>query len=103
MGAHFRLPIIELNWQEIRSRLGDGGLRAYLAVTQNAKRYDQADLCQPLALMIGSEASGASPEAERLAETRLKIPMIGGVESLNAAAAAAVLLFEVVRQRGNRN
>lgn len=102
MGAHFRLPILELGWQEIKTRLEDKGLQIYLADNNSGERYDQADLRCPLALVVGSEASGASLDAERLAELRLQIPMSGTVESLNAAAAAAVLLFEVVRQRGNQ-
>lgn len=102
MGAHFRLPILEPGWQEIRTILEGSGLRAYLAITQNAERYDLADFRKPLALIIGGEASGASTDAGKLAESRVQIPMIGGVESLNAAAAAAILLFEVVRQRGKQ-
>jgi RNA methyltransferase, TrmH family len=102
MGAHFRLPIIELSWQEIKTRVEDNDLQIYLAVNQSGKRYDQADLRCPLALIIGGEANGASLDAERQAEARLQIPMAGSVESLNAAAAAAILLFEVVRQRGNQ-
>ena len=102
MGAHFRLPILELGWQEIRTRLEDKGLQIYLAVNQSGERYDQADLRGALALIVGSEASGTSLDAERLAKARLQIPMAGAVESLNAAAAAAVMLFEVVRQRGNQ-
>jgi TrmH family RNA methyltransferase len=102
MGAHFHLPILEPGWLEIRTILEGSGLRAYLAKTQNAERYDLADFREPLALIIGGEASGASTDAERLAEWRVQIPMIAGVESLNAAAAAAILLFEVVRQRGTQ-
>lgn len=100
MGAHFRLSIHELDWQEIGAKLEESDLRVYLAVAHSGEAYDRADLRSPLALIIGGEASGVSPEAVRLAEARLQIPMSGGVESLNAAAAAAILLFEVVRQRG---
>jgi len=102
MGAHFRLPILEIGWQEIKNRLDTNGLDVYLAATEGGTRYDQANLRYPLALIIGGEASGASPEAERLAGGRLHIPMPGGGESLNAAAAAAILLFEIVRQRGSQ-
>ena len=53
----------------------------------------------PLALIIGGEAAGAGREARELATTPIHINMPGEAESLNAAAAAAVLMFEVVRQR----
>ena len=101
MGAHFRLPILEINWQEIKTKLESGGLEIYLAAPKGGIRYNQTNLCHPLALIIGGEASGSSPEADRLAGGRLHIPMAGGSESLNAAAAAAILLFEIVRQRGS--
>jgi TrmH family RNA methyltransferase len=53
----------------------------------------------PLALIIGGEAEGAGEQAQSFAQERVKIPMPGEVESLNAAVAAGILLFEVVRQR----
>jgi TrmH family RNA methyltransferase len=59
----------------------------------------ETDLRQPLALIIGSEAEGASDEARRLATQMICIPMGGQVESLNAGVAGSVLMFEVVRQR----
>jgi TrmH family RNA methyltransferase len=57
------------------------------------------DLREPLALIIGGEADGASPEAIKAADQLITIPMPGKSESLNAAIAAGILLFEVVRQR----
>jgi TrmH family RNA methyltransferase len=103
MGAHFRLPILAGEWQEIRAAL-DGaapepGLQVYLAQAGAGQPYTQADFRRPLALVIGGEAWGAGGEARDLADKRIHIPMPGKVESLNAAVAAAVLLFEVVRQR----
>ena len=64
--------------------------------------YNHADFRPPLALVIGGEASGAGEFARRLHHQPVHIPMTPGVESLNAAAAAAVLLFEVLRQRSSR-
>lgn len=49
--------------------------------------------------MIGNEANGLSDEAASLADTYIRIPMAGRVESLNAAVAASVLMFEAARQR----
>lgn len=96
MGAHFHLPL--------RSGLDAGGLAALLAgrriflAAQQGLPYWEVDWRGDRALIIGGEARG--PEvAGALAETQVAIPMMGGVESLNAAVAAGVLLFESLRQR----
>ena len=110
MGAHFRLPIVEFSWENG----GAGGhashnlpalpaavaaLPLFRAETGAALLYTDADLRAPFALIIGGEAFGAGPEVQRLPATPIAIPMPGGSESLNAAVAAAVILFEAVRQR----
>ena len=59
----------------------------------------QVDWCQPIALLVGNEGAGLPEEIERSADARIRIPMAGGIESLNAAAAAAVLFYEAARQR----
>lgn len=97
MGAHFRLPLLALGWDEIRARLG--GLPVWLAQAGAAQTCWDADLRPPLALIVGGEADGASDQARALATSSISIPMPGKTESLNAAAAGAVLVFEVVRQR----
>lgn len=104
MGAHFRLPVHSLAWQGIRRILkGDARhLRVYLADASAGVPYTQADFSSPLALVVGGEATGASAEAGELADERVHIPMPGGSESLNAAVAASILLFEVLRQRSER-
>jgi TrmH family RNA methyltransferase len=99
MGAHFRLPLRSLPWEEIEAGLHGASLRIYLADAWQGVVYSEAGFHQPLALIVGGEAGGAGPFAENLAHERVRIPMPGGTESLNAAAAAAILLFEVVRQR----
>jgi TrmH family RNA methyltransferase len=99
MGAHFRLPIWSISWQEIAVLVNRHGLAAYLADSASGLAFSDADLVRPFALIIGGEAEGASQQAQILAVQRVHIPMPGGSESLNAASAAAVLLFETVRQR----
>lgn len=59
----------------------------------------QVDWCQSVALLVGNEGAGLPEEIERSADARIRIPMSSGVESLNAAAAAAVLFYEAARQR----
>jgi TrmH family RNA methyltransferase len=61
----------------------------------------QVDWCASVALLIGNEGAGLPEEVERSADARIRIPMAGGVESLNAAAAAAVLFYEASRQRNS--
>jgi len=73
-------------------------LQIYLADMDGQSCW-KTDLRQPLALMIGSEAEGASEAAQKLATQKICVPMAGNVESLNAGVAGSVLMFEVVRQR----
>jgi TrmH family RNA methyltransferase len=98
MGAHFRLPIQSMPWEEIQEQIKD--LQVYLADMDGQSCWE-TDLRQPLALIIGGEAEGASDEARKLATQKISIPMAGNVESLNAGVAGSVLMFEVVRQRSN--
>lgn len=99
MGAHFRLPILRLGWEETQQIIQAHGLTVFLADAKGDVAYDRADFCQPLALIIGGEAEGAGAVAHSLAHHRVFIPMPGKTESLNAAVSAAILLFEAVRQR----
>jgi RNA methyltransferase, TrmH family len=61
----------------------------------------EVDWCQPVALLVGNEGNGLPPEIEHNADARIRIPMAGGIESLNAAAAATVLFYEAARQRNS--
>src|SRR5438034_9804520 len=61
----------------------------------------EVDWCQPIALLVGNEGAGLPEEVERSADVRIHIPMASGVESLNAAAAAAVVFYEAARQRNS--
>ncbi|MCS7247838.1 MAG: RNA methyltransferase [Anaerolineales bacterium] len=99
MGAHFRLPILRLSWEEIERLIQRHCLTVFLAEAQGEVAYDQADFRQPFLLIIGGEAEGASPKARALAHRRVFIPMPGGTESLNAAVSAGILIFEAIRQR----
>jgi TrmH family RNA methyltransferase len=106
MGAHFRLPSFpDAPWHDIEAGLSDLGIEAshvYAAEAGALLPYDSADWTAPSALVVSNEAHGLGEEARQLA-TRggalVAIPMHGGTESLNAAIAAAVILFEAARQR----
>ena len=99
MGAHFRLPILHASWDEIHTICAGQGLQVLLADAAGGEDCWDTDLHPPLALLVGGEAEGASPQAAALASRAIAIPMPGRSESLNAAVAASILLFEVLRQR----
>lgn len=97
MGAHLRLPIHELSWSEIEEITR--GMAVWVTAVTQATDYTTINWTQPSAIIIGNEARGVGDEAERVANGRLTIPMHNDTESLNAATAAAVTLFEAARQR----
>jgi TrmH family RNA methyltransferase len=97
MGAHFRVPIVEATWAEIRNYCRT--LSVYLATGDGEVDYDAVNWLEDWALIIGSEAHGLSEEAESLDAVRIRIPMAAQTESLNAGIAAGVILFEAARQR----
>jgi TrmH family RNA methyltransferase len=96
MGAHFRLPLAQLEWTEIMARYGR--LDIYLADVGGETFYYDVNWRQPSVIIMGSEAHGPGAMARQVAQA-ITIPMAGGMESLNAAVAAGVILFEVQRQR----
>lgn len=97
MGAHFHVPCHKLDWASIW-HLVDGD-QILLAEAGEGPFYNEVDWKRPTTLVIGGEAYGASPETRARAEY-VRIPMTAGVESLNAAIAGAIMLFEAARQRG---
>ena len=100
MGAHFKVPIHSMGWDEIEQVIKSAGLQAFLADMDGQSCWE-TDLRQPVVLIIGSEAEGASESARKLASQKIGIPMSGTMESLNAGVAGSVLMFEVVRQRSS--
>jgi TrmH family RNA methyltransferase len=98
MGAHFRLSILPMSWDEI-VRVGKSADLQVLLADMDGASFWETDLSQPLALIVGGEALGASEQARQLASQCISIPMTGRTESLNAAVAGSVLMFEVMRQR----
>jgi 23S rRNA (guanosine2251-2'-O)-methyltransferase len=76
------------------------GLWVYGAEVGAAAPYSQADMTGPVVLVLGSEGSGIRPRVAAACDSLISIPVRGRTASLNVSAAAAVLLFEAVRQRG---
>ncbi|MDQ5854617.1 MAG: RNA methyltransferase [Chloroflexota bacterium] len=99
MGAHFRLAMRQdLHWEEVDDALGPAD-NIYVADAEGRMPYYAADWRQPSVLIIGNEANGIGPEARARATKVISIPMATSVESLNAAVAGSVILFEAARQR----
>ncbi|QYK51367.1 MAG: RNA methyltransferase [Anaerolineales bacterium] len=99
MGAQLRLPVLELDWVAIRDLLAEHGLHPMLAEANIGRPFDEVDLTRKLAFIVGGEANGPSAEARGLGAEPIQIRMPGQIESLNAATAGSLLLFEAVRQR----
>ena len=79
---------------------GERGIDSAAPIAATAPRAPwEIDWCEPVALLVGNEGAGLPEEVERSADARIHIPITTGVESLNAAAAAAVLFYEAARQR----
>lgn len=99
MGAIYRVPFIYVdNFIETLTQIKESSVVIFAAHLAGAVRYDTVDYGQKSAVMIGNEANGLSVEASALATKCIKIPMEGSVESLNAAIAAAILMYEVYKK-----
>lgn len=75
---------------------------AATCLAEEAIPYDQVDYTRPTAVIFGNESDGISPEALRLADLKVKIPMLGMVQSLNLSVSVGIILYEALRQRQAR-
>ena len=99
-GALHRIPVCRaMNLKNVISFLKDSGLAVYGATEKAEKFYFDADFSQPIAMIMGAEDEGISPEYLKMCDGHLKIPMKGEISSLNVSVAASILMFEAVRQR----
>jgi len=80
--------------------LKNSGLKIIAATEKSRNVYHQTDLTGPAALLVGAEDTGIPPEYLRMADATVKIPVKGQIASLNVSAAAAVMMFEMVKQNG---
>jgi TrmH family RNA methyltransferase len=96
-GSAFRLPVLSLAADEAFAALDQRGVRIFAAVAREGA--GPADLCGPSALLLGNEGAGLPEAWINRADARVTIPCPGPVESLNAAVAGSVLLYEAMRQR----
>ena len=100
MGSVYRVPFFHVDQMEgaVR-RLQKAGVAVYAAHLGGTAAYDACDYQKSTAFLIGNEAKGLREETAACADARITIPMAGKVESLNAAVASSILLFEAARQR----
>jgi TrmH family RNA methyltransferase len=96
-GSAFRLPVLALTADAAFATLRDLGVRIFAAVARDGD--SEADLRGPSALLVGNEGSGLPEAWIAQADARVTIPFTGAVESLNAAIAGSVLLYDAMRQR----
>ena len=99
-GALTRIPVHRAgSLRNTLKVLAAEGMQIVAATEKSRKLLYDADLTKPTVIVMGNEEKGVSKEIMKLCDEQLAIPMIGAIESLNVSAAAAVMLFEVVRQR----
>ena len=102
MGSVLRMPFVYVeDLHETLQELKNRNIRLFAAHLKGKQAYDLEDYTGDTAFLIGNEGNGLTDETAAMADTYVRIPMEGSVESLNAAVAASVLMFEAARQRRN--
>nr|NSL49736.1 RNA methyltransferase [Dendrosporobacter quercicolus DSM 1736]SDL49152.1 RNA methyltransferase, TrmH family [Dendrosporobacter quercicolus] len=100
MGSLFHIPLVEgVIYEDLIHLLQEQDIALLATSLASARNYLAADYKQPVAIVFGNEGQGVNPVLLDKAEERIYIPILGRAESLNVAAAAAVILYEAVRQR----
>lgn len=100
MGSIYRMPFYQLDdMGEAVTQLKNRGIHSYAAHLQGENSYDQEDYTKGTIFFIGNEGNGLSEALTNRADRLIHIPMAGKVESLNAAMAAGILMYEAARQR----
>ena len=100
MGSIYRVPFLYVeDLKPVLTELKNKGIQSYAAHLRGTKYYDALDFTEGTAFLIGNEGNGLRTETADLADQYLKIPMEGQVESLNAAIATSILMYEANRQR----
>ena len=101
MGSIYRVPFVYVqDIAEAVAKLKTAGITVYAAHLKGEQYYDAFDYTGGSAFLIGNEGNGLKEQTANLADTYVKIPMAGQVESLNAAIATTLFMYEAARQRG---
>lgn len=100
MGSVYRVPFVYAeDLKQVLATLKEAGITSYAAHLKGTKYYDSFDFRKGTAFLIGNEGNGLQTETAEQADVYLKIPMKGKLESLNAAVATSILMYEANRQR----
>jgi RNA methyltransferase, TrmH family len=102
-GSVFRIPVLNVPEEEALSQLREAGVRILTTTVQGAQPADLADLAGPVAILIGNEGNGVAANLAVKADGAITIPCPGPVESLNAAVATSILLYDAARQRAAKS
>jgi RNA methyltransferase, TrmH family len=98
MGSIFHIPLIEDNDLSILKELKHKGFKLIVSSLETSKNFFETDLTGDVIICIGNEGNGVSNEVYSLTGEKVKIPMPGNAESLNASVAAGIMIYEIVRQ-----
>jgi RNA methyltransferase, TrmH family len=102
VGTLFTLPVVEATGEEAYAWLKSQGILIVSATPSASHLFTQIDLTRPIALVVGTEQYGLSRRWLEGADIRVRIPMLGMADSLNVAMATTLLLYEALRQRGDK-
>ena len=99
IGAVFTVPTVACTSEECIAWLKAHGVKILTAQLQDSVLYYDSDMTLPTAIVMGTEATGLTDQWRQAADTHIRIPMLGKLDSLNVSVSAAILTFEAVRQR----
>ena len=101
IGAAFTVPCVACTSEECIAFFRERGIRILTAQLQDSRLYYDTPMTGPTAIVMGTEATGLTDQWRRAADSHIRIPMLGRLDSLNVSVSAAILLYEAVRQRQN--
>lgn len=103
-GALHSIPVCrELDIRGAVQFLKDSGIKVVAATEKAAENYTSSSLVDPVAILMGGEDVGISPEVLKICDELVQIPVFGTIQSLNVSVAAGVMLYEVIRQRSEKH
>lgn len=101
VGALFTVPCVACSTEECIAFFKEKGIKILTAQLQDSHLYYDTPMTGPTAIVMGTEATGLTPQWRSAADAHIRIPMLGHLDSLNVSVSAAILLYEAVRQRQN--
>ena len=99
IGAVFSVPIVACDSTDCIDFLKKNNIKVLTAQLQDSKPYYDTDMTGPIAIVMGTEATGLTDQWRVAADSHIRIPMLGRLDSLNVSVSAAILMYEAVRQR----